>query len=245
MTPCWRAALQLVATFALATPILAQPAVANPPRFAGGLRLALIAPVGDFGDGVDFGIGAEAHAVFHLVPSGLFSVRADLGILNYGTATDEICLAQPVGCRFDIDLTTTNNIAHGYLGPQVALPLGPVRPYLNAGAGFSYFFTETAVEGGFDDGTDDVDEDDDGSGDFDDFGFGWVAGGGIAVPLRIRGTTLSVDLGARFHFNDDVEYLIEDDVRPELPGGFDFDPRRGDANFLGFLLGVSLGLGRW
>lgn len=244
MTPFLRATLPLVATFVLATPVLAQPTAAEPPRFAGGLRLALIAPVGDFGDVVDFGIGAETHALFHLVPSGLFSVRADLGILVYGSATHEVCLAQPVGCRFNVDLTTTNSIAHGYLGPQVALPLGPVRPYLNAGAGFSYFFTETAVEGRLEDGTDDDDDEDDGSGDFDDFGFGWVAGAGLAVPFRIRGTTLSVDFGARFHFNDDVEYLIEDDVRPDLPGGFDFDPRRGDANFLAFLLGVSVGLGR-
>jgi hypothetical protein len=239
-----RAALPLIAAFALALPVEGQTnAQQAVPRFGAGLRLALVAPVGDFGDLVDVGIGAEAHALVHVVPSGLLSLRADLGVVNYGSRTREICLAQPVGCRFDVDLTTTNNIAHGYLGPQIALPAGRLRPYVHAGAGFSYFFTETAVEGGFDDG-DSENDDDDGSGDFDDFLFSWIAGGGIAVPFVIRGTHLSIDLGARYNANDEVEYLIEDDVRADLPGGFDVEPRRGDADFLTFLLGVSIGFGR-
>jgi hypothetical protein len=236
MTATSRTSLLLAVALASASSAAAQSA--PPPRFAAGFRFAIIDPVGSFGEGVDVGFGADGHGLVHLVPSGAISLRADLGFLNYGSATDRICLAAPVGCRFEVDLTTANNIAHGYLGPQLAWPAGPVRPYVHAGAGFAWFSTASSLEGIDADAS--IEDDD----LLDDLVFSWLAGGGLAVPFAIRGTPLAVDLGARFHANHDAEYLREGDIRTDVEDGFDVIPRRGDANFVSFLLGISVGFGR-
>jgi hypothetical protein len=238
MSRIWPLTLPILAAFALTAPADAQRRGSPPPRFAAGLRFAVINPVGSFGDAVDAGFGVDAHALVHLVPSGVFSLRADLGFLNYGSESDPVCLAPPVGCRFEVDLITANNIGHAYVGPQLALPAGPVRPYAHAGAGFAWFSTATSLEGV--DAESSFDDDD----HLDDLVFSWLAGGGIAVPFVVRGTRIAVDLGARYHANHDVEYLAEGDIRPDVVDGFDVEPRRGDADFVSFLIGVSIGFGR-
>jgi hypothetical protein len=132
-----------VALLAAAWPAAAQDA----PRAHVGLGFLYGMPVGEFRDYVRQGFGLGGHVVYALDPAGVVAVRADLGFLNYGNETRRVCLSATVGCRITVDLTTNNNIFGGSAGLQLQAPRGPVRPYANAGIGFSYFGTESSVRG--------------------------------------------------------------------------------------------------
>jgi hypothetical protein len=56
-------------------------------------------------------------------------------------------MSLPFGCRIGLDLTTTNNIAFGGVGPELAVPLGAIEPYARATMGFSYWFTNSSLSG--------------------------------------------------------------------------------------------------
>ncbi len=204
-------------------------------RFGGNLSALVAQPVGDFDTYVDVGWGIGGNVRIGLDPAGVASLRFDLGFINYGRETQEVCLSATVGCRIVVDLTTTNNIAYGLAGLQLGVPTGPVRPYVNGGVGFSYFFTESSVEGtnnqepfasttNFDDGT-----------------FSWAAGGGIMIPISSGRTPISLDIGARYHRNNEVDYLTKGSIRDNPNGSIDLFPTRSEANLITYSIGVSIG----
>jgi hypothetical protein len=233
-----RRRFQLAAALAavgFAAPLTAQAPEQAPPRFQAGGGLAIAKPVGDFGEVVDIGVGLGGHFIFYITPGGAFSLRADAGFLNYGNETQRVCLSTTVGCRIEVDLTTSNNIVHGLVGPQLMVPSGPIRPYVNGGLGFSYFATTSSVEGST--GNDPFAS----TTNFDDGAFSWGAGGGLYIPIRVSATAdIAIDLGARYTGTREIEYLREGDIRDLPDGSIEFTPRRSDANLVTFLLGVSV-----
>lgn len=224
-----------IVALGFAAPLTAQAPEQAPPRFQAGGALAIAKPVGDFGEVVDIGVGLGGHFIFFVTPGGAFSLRVDAGFLNYGNETQRVCLSTTVGCRIEVDLTTSNNIVHGTIGPQLMVPRGPIRPYANGGIGFSYFATTSSVEGSsnndpFASTT-----------NFDDAAFSWAAGGGLYIPIRVSATAdLAIDLGARYIGTREIEYLREGDIRDLPDGSIEFTPRRSDGNLINFLLGVSV-----
>jgi hypothetical protein len=120
-------------------------------------------------------------------------------------------------------------------GPQLTLPLGPIRPYANAAIGFSYFYTESSVEGS-DDAFDFAN-----TTNFSDaafrYGFGW----GILIPFQAaRGNEWGIDLGAMYHGNGQVRYLREGGIIDLPNGGIILNPIQSDANLLTYRLGFSV-----
>ena len=121
---------------------------AGEPRFQGGLSFSAGQPLGAFRDHIDEGFGVAAHALYRVGRQGAFALRLDGGFLNYGHETLHLPLSdRPGGSRVQLDVTTTNNIFWLGAGPQLMAPSGPVRPYVNATAGFSYFATISSVKG--------------------------------------------------------------------------------------------------
>jgi hypothetical protein len=85
---------------------------------------------------------ASRHASWfpHAGPLGL---RLDLGIIVYGRETRRFQLVPLI----DVDVTTSNDIFSLFLGPEVRVGRGAVQPYAAGQIGFSYFSTESRVEG--------------------------------------------------------------------------------------------------
>lgn len=201
------------------------------PRFAAGGHLLFANPVGEFGENVDFGFGGGLFGSLPLDEEGTASLRLDLGFLNYGRETIQICITQP--CRVTGDLTTSNNIFLLGFGPEFGFGSGPLRVYGNASIGFAYFATTSSVEGENNDG-DPFAEDT----NFDDITFAWASGPG--AQLRVyRGDSyeVSLDFFARFQGNGEARYLRKGDII-DVPGGVELDIQQSDTNFWSFGFGV-------
>jgi len=209
-------------------------AAPGPVRAHAGGALFIAQPVGEFDDYVDVGFGLGGHLLVRLDPAGVVSLRVDGGFVNYGRESKRVCLSQTVGCRILVDLVTSNNILFGSIGPQLAVPSGPVRPYVNGGIGLSYFATTSSVSG-----TSSSEDDFARTTNFDDVTLAWSAGGGLYIPLRIGATSLSIDLGARYLLNGEVEYLREGDIEDHPDGSITLHPTRSEANLLVWQIGVS------
>jgi opacity protein-like surface antigen len=203
------------------------------PRLHVGIQAQYARPVGEFRDYVQHGGGLNANAAWMFGPSGALGLRADAGFIVYGSETREYCFTS---CRIRFDLTTTNTIAHFGIGPQFALPSGPVRPYASAGVGFAYFATTSSIEGTNDNSPFAN------STNFDDATLSWNAGGGLLIPVSSGRTPVSLDLGVAYHGNGEVEYLKKGDIEDHPDGSITFTPTRSNANLLTFRLGVSIGV---
>lgn len=216
------------------------PATANgEPRFQAGFSLNAAQTLGDFHNYVKSGVGVAGHAMYRVGSQGALALRIDGGFLNYGNETIRLPLStQPGGGRVGLDVTTSNNIFWLGVGPQLMVPAGPVRPYVNATAGFSYFATSSSVKGSSDIGgsfANDV--------NFDDAPFSWGGGSGVLIPVSHRERSLVfIDIGARYHNNGtSVHYLREGGIH-DLPGGaIQFDPIRSRADMITWHVGVSIG----
>jgi hypothetical protein len=224
----------------LLVPALSAQAVDDPrPRLHAGGGLAIAQPRGEFNEYVRVGGGLLAFARFDLGTRGLVGIRIHGGFLTYGNETQRVCLGGGVGCRIEVDLTTSNNIVLAGVGPELSVPLGASRLYGNALLGFDYFSTDSSVQGS---------QQQDpfaSSRNFGDGGFSWNLGGGLEIPLaRARQVPLALDLGLSYQNNGRREYLTRGDIVDHPDGSIEFDPKRSDADFLIWRLGISAGIPR-
>ena len=188
-------------------------------------------PVGEFKNFVDASAGFGLHA---LGQSGVFGLRIDGSIISYGSETRRQPLSQTV--RFiTVDVTTENYIGSLFIGPQLSAPRGDLRPYLNAGIGFSYFATLSAVSGTSDGGAFAH------TVNFDDFTFAAAAGGGLLIHLS---KTVFLDLSGRYMWNGQVRYLREGSITEAPDGSISFRPIKSETNILLIQVGVSIAIGK-
>jgi opacity protein-like surface antigen len=223
--------------FAAGQALSAQVTAFPPPRFHGGINGVIAQPTGEFDEYVNVGFGIGGNVRINLDPTGIAALRFDLGYVNYGRETREICFSD-TGCLIRLDLTTTNNILFAQAGLQIGVPTGPVRPYVNGGVGYSYFFTQSTVEGS----TGDQDPFAQTT-NFDDGTFTWAGGGGLMIPLSSGRTPVSLDLGVRYHNNSEVDYVTEDGIEftPGQPA--QITAIRSAAHLITYQIGVSIGFG--
>jgi hypothetical protein len=207
----------------------------RPSRAFLGAHLVAAQPLGEFDRHIDWGGGFGGEFLYALDPNGALGLRVNMGLMIYGYETKEVPLSPSVG-RVRVDVNTSNNIFVMSIGPQIMLPSGDFRPYLNGSAGLSYFFTHSSVEG------DDDYEPFASSTNFDDAAFSWSVGGGLYVPLRRGRKPISLDLGAQYHANGEVRYLREGSIQEDGAGRVSFDPIRSHTNLLTYRLGVTFGL---
>jgi hypothetical protein len=209
----------------------------SPPRIHVGGGLAVAQATGEFSEYVSVGAGLQGFIRVDMDEGGLVGLRLQGTFLNYGNETKRVCLSATVGCRIQVDLTTSNNIIAVGVGPELALPLGASRLYGNALVGFGYFSTDSHVRGGLDQ------EPFASSRNYGDGGLSWNAGGGVEIPIARAGIVpISLDLGLSYHGNGRREYLTRGDIRDLPDGSLEFDVRRSQADFLVWRVGVSVGL---
>jgi len=169
-------------------------------------------PQGALGRNIGLGYGISGAYLFRLDSRGVLSLRADAAAVEYGNERKEAPFSETVGGRVRLNVRTTNYVAPLSVGPQLAWPSGPIRPYVNAGVGAQAFFTVSDVEG------------------TDNFGaiasttnqsdvtMMWVAGGGIYVPVVPRLTRVQLDVGMQYVFGGRARYLAPGSI-VDVPGG--------------------------
>lgn len=195
-------------------------------------------PVGELAAYFDAGFGGQVATSVALDPSGVVRLRGDFGFLIYGWETQHLCWEAPVGCRIEVDLNTLNNIFFAGLGPELAIPGGPVEPYVNASVGFSYFVTTSSLQGEWDW------EDFGTTNNYDDIVQAWRVGGGLRVRLSGHRTPVFLDLGVERHQNGIVHFLTKGDIVDNPDGSITLLPNRAEANVVLFRIGVSVGIPR-
>ncbi|MFL5577284.1 MAG: hypothetical protein ACJ79S_15100 [Gemmatimonadaceae bacterium] len=216
---------------------LRQPAPQRPPRFFGGIEGIYAVPQREFGRYVDHGWGISGYLLAAVDQRGALALRLDGGFLNYGNEKKRACINSTIGCRIDVDVETSNNIAFVGVGPQLMVPNGRFRPYVNGTVGYSYFFTESSLEGS-------------NSGvsftrttNYDDGVLSTAAGAGVYVPLRAGRTPISIDLGARYRWNGKTRYLREGSIVDFPDGSIEITPIESRTDFVTYQLGVTIGGG--
>ena len=243
-TTRWVAPLALVALGPMGA--AAQPGggpFANGPERAGDARwelggtFAVMSPRGEFGGFSGGGFGAGFHAALGFDDARAFRIRFETGYLNHGSETLGVPVFQATD-RILADIVTRNNIGYVGLGPEIRLPYGPFRPYVNGFVGLGYFFTVSSVQRWelfetFDSGT---------TVNFDDVRPAYGFGGGVAIPLSRSGPlrVLRFEVGYRRHGR--TEYLVPGSIVEDGLGRTSFTPIASDVDFVLFQAGVSFGL---
>ena len=194
-------------------------------RWLFGVGPQMAQPIGAFATQINraWGVGGTVRYRFATVPA--FGIRADLTWLNYGNERKTVPLS-PTLNRVFVDMNTANDIALVTVGPELSMPRGPIRPYVFAVAGYSYFYTSTSV--GDDDNTGSSFAE---STNYDDGGLttGW--GGGIRLPFAVRSASVALDAGARMAHNGVRSYLRRGDVVDLPDGTVAVNPRTTTADF--------------
>jgi hypothetical protein len=204
-------------------------------HFSGCLGGWVMQPVGDLGANIGTGLGGGAAGLFRLDRAGLWSLRADLGIGGYGSESKHVPLSPTIGGRIQVDVNTTNYVFVGGIGPQFTMPSGIIRPYVNAGAAFQLFFTDSNVEGA-DDNWEFAN-----TTNHSDWTPAWTTGGGVYIPLHYGRTPVLLDLGATYYLGGHATYLKPGSIE-DLPNSqIRITPMESNTPLLLWRIGVKIG----
>ena len=236
------ATLVALGASAVASRLDAQVALRGTPRMEAGGGFDFAAPVGDFRQNVRQGFGGGGHFLVGVDPDAVIGIRVDAGFINYGNETHYIPFSASAR-RIIVQEKTSNNIFVASVGPQITFPIGRVRPYVNAGVGFAYFFTQTSLN------TDDESYQIAQTTNYSDNSLLYTGGAGFNVPLSFAGDYVSLDLGARMYLGRrftmtvsaflDIQY-----ARSETYTWYGYAPPTDVYSRLSMLLpGCRLGLG--
>ena len=236
----------IATALAIATPLIAQDSTGRqgpnlPPsefalRSAGSFAAIQTRPLGDMARNIGFGYGVDGAYLFRLDRAGLFSLRADISVAQYGDETKRVRLSNSIGDRIQVDVVTSNDLAVASIGPQIARPNGLIRPYINGGIGAQFFFTDSHVRGAND------------SFDFanttnqHDWTPVWVAGGGVTVPLYQRRIHVLLDAGVQYLNGGHARYLRPGSIQDFPDGHIEITPIESDTHMALVHLGVRIGL---
>jgi len=228
------AASAAVAASAVTSRLDAQTVLRSTPRMEAGGGFDFAAPAGDFRQNVRQGFGGGGHFLVGIDPDAVIGLRVDAGFINYGNETHYIPFSASAR-RIIVQEKTSNNIFLASVGPQITFPIGRVRPYVNAGIGFAYFFTQTSLN------TDDDSYQIARTTNYSDNSLLYTGGAGFNVPLGFAGDYVSLDIGARYNSINSATYLTKGDIvdDPDSQYGIIITPRQSAANFIAYHLGVS------
>lgn len=204
----------------------------GPSRFTLVGDLLVAQPKGEFATELDTeGFGANIAGIFRLDREGIFSVRGDIGGMQYGSETFFVPYL-PITGRVSLDVETANNAFWGSIGPQITVPAGPIEPYLNAAVGFMALVTTTSVRGS------DSDYDYASTNNSDDVTSAWIFGGGVYVPFG-RSHSWKLHAGARYFYGGEATYLREGDIQDNPDGSITLFPRTSKTDQVTWQLGVA------
>jgi hypothetical protein len=191
-------------------------------------------PQGEFRRNVGHGFGADGAVVYHIDRPGYFSVRFDVSGVQYGSETREAPLSPTIGGRILVDVTTRNSITAFSVGPELAWPRGPLRPYFSTGFSELLFRTTSSVVGT------ESSEAFASTTNYKDWTAAWFWAGGVRIPLAGNDPrkAISMDLGVRYHHGGIASYLREGSIQ-DLPGGsISITPLSSRTPHLVYMIGI-------
>jgi hypothetical protein len=203
-------------------------------RFSYSVSVIHSRPQGDLARNVGLGYGIDGGAMFRFDDAGVFSLRADIGGVQYGSTSRPITLGDAAGTKFTLHVRTTNYIMPMSVGPQLTWPSGLLRPYVNAGFGAQAYFTETSLETGRL-GADLATKTDE-----SDIVGSMMVGGGVYAALPIRGRKIDLDVGVQYLDGRRARYLSPASVNATT-GAVAVTPMQSDAHLLVVKLGARIG----
>jgi opacity protein-like surface antigen len=217
-------------------PGAAQAADLGRARSSVAVSATLMHPMGALGANIGSGYGVSGAFLFPLDRRGLLSLRADLGIAEYGSEVLRTPFSQTVGGRVEVDVRTTNAVIPGSVGLQLSPSLGSVEPYVNLGVGAEAFFTDSSVKptgvGSLLASTT----------NHSNFAFAWSLGGGLYVPVTSALPNVQLDLGVQYYRGGHAEYLAPGGIT-ELPNGqIEIAPMASATRLLSLRVGARIGL---
>ena len=231
---------RIVAAFALLLLPFAAQAQA---RYTVGLSGLYGQPLGPFADNVRHGFGLDGMGTIGLDTRGIFSLKAELGWIRLDSKSEPFIVN--TGFEFlELESETTSGVLMLGAGPQLAVPFGPIRPYVGGSVGFARFATTTAIKISGDQTNTGQDETIDDQTVSSDFILSLAASGGIRFALPFMGRGILGDLGVRWHRNGEAEYVSSEGVVYNGSGQPTITATRSDADFLVYRLGIVIPLGR-
>jgi hypothetical protein len=222
----------LVLTAAAATSAFAQ----NPSettRFTIGGAPVLALPKGEFGSNIGRNFGGIVGLNYHVDRPGYFSLRFDVSPFSYGSEERQVPISPWIGERILLDLKTRNWMTAFSFGPELALPRGPLRPYVNSGISHLLLKTTSSLQG-------DSSESFVTSTNYSDSTRSWFLGGGLRIPLAGDNPykAISLDLGLRYQKGGSVSYLREGSIQDLPDGSINFTPLVSRTPHIVYLIGV-------
>jgi len=209
----------------------------GPGRFQVGGDFVIAQPKGELANNIPHGYGMNLTGMFRLDPKGFLSLRGDVGGAQYGRESFTVPYFG-VTDRIRLEVETTNGIAWAAIGGHLQIPEGWVRPYANASVAYTHFATTSSISG-----TDDSEEyasttnQSDGS-------RAWIFGGGVVIPFGSRYALGGLNLGARYYYGAEAEYLREGDITDNGDGTITIFPQRSKTDMVVWQIGVSFVLPR-
>ncbi len=203
----------------------------------GGLDFLVGSPQGEFRKNVEHvGYGLAGNVGF--APEGTpIMLGLEFGYMNYGSASRRERFSTTIPDVF-VDVTTTNNFLLGHAMLRLQPNTGKFRPYIQGMIGFHYLFTETEIENINVPGQEVAS-----SNNFSDGAFSYGGGAGLMFlvysPDEGDQSDIFVDLGVRYVFGGEAEYLKEGSIR-NVDGNVAYDVLKSRADLLVFQVGVSL-----
>jgi hypothetical protein len=200
-------------------------------------------PLGPFADNVRHGFGLNGMGTAGLDSRGILSLKAELGWLRLDSKSEPFIV--DTGFEFlELESETTSGVLTLGVGPQLAVPFGPIRPYVGGSVGFARFSTNTAIKLSADQSNTNQEETIDDQTVSSDFILSLTASGGIRFELPFMGRGILADFGARWHRNGEAEYVSSEGVVYNGAGVPTITATRSDADFLVYQLGIVIPLGR-
>lgn len=204
----------------------------GPSRFSIVGDLLIAQPKGEFATQINTeGFGGNVGGLFRLDREGIFSIRADIGGMQYGSETLHVPYL-PITGRVSLDVETTNSVFWGSIGPQVSAPVGRFQPYINAAIGVMDFTTQTSVRGS------DSNYEYASSTNKEDATSAYIFGGGVYIPLGSQ-NDWKLHLGARYFYGGQASYLKEGDIRDNPDGSVTLFPRTSKTDQVTWQVGMS------
>ncbi|MGI9090171.1 MAG: hypothetical protein ACR2GG_03585 [Gemmatimonadaceae bacterium] len=210
-----------------------------PPRMEVGAAFEYAQPVSQFRQNVRRGFGGGGHFILGLDRARILGLRVDADFINYGNESQYFVLSSAFR-RINVEQKTSNNIFVASVGPQISVPTGPIRPYVNGAIGLAYFYTQTSLKGTDPYTNEQVDLAQ--ATNYSDNSLAYSGAAGVYVPLPIIAQSASLDIGARYNAIGRTRYLTKGDITndPNNPNGIIITPRESDARFVTYHLGIAV-----
>lgn len=204
-------------------------------RSSGEIGFIQSRPAGEFASNIGFGYGANAAYLYQLDRDGILSLRADLGFVDYGNESKRVPLSSTIGGRIQVKVSTRNYIVPVSIGPQLTWPTGDVRPYVNAGFGGQFFFTQSSIDGNNDSysGLSTTNQ--------HDQTHAWMAGGGVYIPIHSSKVNVMLDAGVQYLTGGRAQYLRPGSIVDLPDAQIQINPMESQTHMLVARLGVRIG----